>query len=123
MKNTQDMMAYRISSAVQAPTLKPEATLTNLQEALDDRNKQVTQLQKQLAQGEKHLKEEKRRHGDELSEYIEKANAEKDKLETKFEHSQTELGEFKSIFSCNLKTYVQLHGSTIILSRKLIKCH
>ena len=101
------MMAYRISSAVQAPNLKPEATLENLQEALDDRNKQIAQLQKQLAQSEKHLKEEERRHEYEFSKYTEKANAEKDKLETKFEHSQTELGEFKSIFSYNLKTYVQ----------------
>ena len=112
------MMAYRISSAVQAPNLKPEATLENLQEALDDRNKQIAQLQKQLAQGELHLKEEKRRHRYELSKYIEKANAEKDKLETKFEHSQTELGEFKS-----MKTYDQLHNSTCIFSRKLITCH
>ena len=56
-------------NAVQAQTYTSEGTLTSLEEALSDRDKQINQLRDQRDRAEKDIKEEKDLHERELTEY------------------------------------------------------
>lgn len=112
-KDNQVDIARTKLSAVQAQTFTSEGTVTSLEEALADRDKQINQLREQRDRAEKEVKEEKDLHEREITDYkmkmhsleseveklqvrLDKAYAEKDKLEAKLEYSQSELGKSKA---------------------------
>ena len=112
-KDNQVELARSKLNAVQAQTYTSEGTLTSLEEALNDRDKQINQLRDQRDRAEKENKEEKELHEREITDYkmklhsleseveklgvrLDKAYSEKDKLEAKLENSQSELGKSKA---------------------------
>ena len=112
-KDNQVELARSKLNAVQAQTYTSEGTLTSLEEALNDRDKQINQLRDQRDRAEKDNKEEKELHEREITDYkmklhsleseveklgvrLDKAYSEKDKLEAKLENSQSELGKSKA---------------------------
>ena len=121
-KDNQVELARTKLNAVQAQTYTSEGTLTSLEEALADRDKQMNQLREQRDRADKDIKEEKELHEREISDYkiklhtleseveklqvrMEKAYTEKDKLEAKLENSQSELGKSKAELE-------KVHGDT-----------
>ena len=58
-KDNQVDIARTKLSAVQAQTFSSEGTVTSLEEALADRDKQINQLREQRDRAEKDVKEEK----------------------------------------------------------------
>ena len=121
-KDNQVELARSKLNAVQAQTYTSEGTLSSLEEALADRDKQMNQLRDQRDRAEKDIKEEKELHERELTDYkmkihtleseveklqarLDKAYAEKDKLEAKLENSQSELGKSKAELE-------KVHGDT-----------
>lgn len=68
-KDNQVELARSKLNAVQAQTYTSEGTLTSLEEALSDRDKQINQLRDQRDRAEKDIKEEKDLHERELTEY------------------------------------------------------
>ena len=61
-KDNQVDIARTKLSAVQAQTFSSEGTVTSLEEALADRDKQINQLREQRDRAEKDVKEEKVRN-------------------------------------------------------------
>ena len=121
-KDNQVELARSKLNAVQAQTYTSEGTLSSLEEALADRDRQMNQLRDQRDRAEKDIKEEKELHERELTDYkmkihtleseveklqarLDKAYAEKDKLEAKLENSQSELGKSKAELE-------KVHGDT-----------
>jgi len=68
-KDNQVELARSKLNAVQAQTFTSEGTLTSLEEALADRDKQIVQLREQRDRAEKDNKEEKELHEREVSDY------------------------------------------------------
>ena len=68
-KDNQVELAKTKLSAVQAQTFTSEGTLSSLEEALNDRDKQISQLRDQRDRAEKDVKDEKDLHERELTEY------------------------------------------------------
>jgi len=68
-KDNQVELARSKLNAVQAQTFTSEGTLTSLEEALADRDKQIAQLREQRDRAEKDNKEEKELHEREISDY------------------------------------------------------
>ena len=68
-KDNQVELARSKLNAVQAQTYTSEGTLTSLEEALADRDKQMNQLREQRDRAEKDVKEEKELHERELTDY------------------------------------------------------
>ncbi len=68
-KDSQVELARSKLNAVQAQTFTSEGTLTSLEEALQDRDKQIAQLREQRDRAEKDNKEEKELHEREVSDY------------------------------------------------------
>ena len=68
-KDNQVDIARTKLSAVQAQTFSSEGTVTSLEEALADRDKQINQLREQRDRAEKENKEEKELHEREITDY------------------------------------------------------
>lgn len=68
-KENQVELAKSKLNAVQAQTFTSEGTLTSLEEALADRDKQINQLREQRDRAEKEVKEEKELHEREITDY------------------------------------------------------
>ena len=83
MKKNKVELALKKSSDVDLQTFNSEASMINPEEAQSDPDKLITQLRKQLALAEKYLKEQQEQHELEISNVLQKNNAEKDKLERK----------------------------------------
>lgn len=103
-------MARARLTAMQAHHCSSEGALTSLEEAIGDKEKQMNQLRDQRDRAEQDKAEERELHEREIAEYkmkmhtlsseneklsarLERALAEKDRLETKLETSQSELGK------------------------------
>lgn len=112
-KDTQVDMARARLSAIQAQHSSSEGTLTSLEEAIADKERQAAQLREQRDRAEQERNEERELHERELAEYrmrmralesdddklrvrLEKAATEKERLEAKLEASQSELGQARA---------------------------
>ncbi|KZS11028.1 putative ELKS/RAB6-interacting/CAST family member [Daphnia magna] len=99
--------------AMQAHHCSSEGAVSSLEEAIGDKEKQITQLREQRDRAEQEKHEERDLHEREIAEYkmklhtleseveklgvrLDRALAEKDKLEAKLESSQSELGKSKA---------------------------
>lgn len=99
--------------AMQAHHCSSEGAVSSLEEAIGDKEKQISQLREQRDRAEQEKHEERELHERELAEYkmklhtleseveklgvrLDRALAEKDKLEAKLESSQSELGKSKA---------------------------
>jgi chromosome segregation ATPase len=106
-------MARARLSAMQQSHTTSEGTLCTLEEAIGDKEKQITQLREQRDRAERDKAEERELHERELAEYkmklqslnsdlekaqvrLERALAEKTKLEAKLESSQSDLGKARA---------------------------
>lgn len=112
-KDNQVDMARARLTAMQAHHCSSEGALTSLEEAIGDRDKQMQMLRDQRDRAEQDKQEERELHERELAEYkmklrafesdVEKLNirldralTEKERLETRLESSQSELGKSKA---------------------------
>ena len=99
--------------AMQAHHCSSEGAVSSLEEAIGDKEKQISQLREQRDRAEQEKHEERDLHEREIAEYkmklhtleseveklgvrLDRALAEKDKLEAKLESSQSELGKSKA---------------------------
>lgn len=106
-------MARARLTAMQAHHCSSEGALSTLEEALGDKEKQMAQLREQRDRAERDKAEERELHERELTEYrmklhacnseietlqarMDRALADKEKLEAKLECSQSELGKSKA---------------------------
>ena len=105
-KDNQVELARSKLNAVQAQTYTSEGTLSSLEEALADRDKQINQLRDQRDRAEKDIKEEKELHERELTDYKMKIHS----LESEVEKLQVssllliglkEMGHWFSHFTAN----------------------
>lgn len=112
-KDNQVDMARARMTAMQAHHCSSEGAVTSLEEAIGDKDKQISQLRDQRDRAEQEKHEERELHEREIAEYkmklhtleseveklgvrLDRALAEKDKLEAKLESSQSELGKSKA---------------------------
>lgn len=114
-KDNQVEMARARMSAMQAHHCNSEGALYSLEETIGDKDKQMQQLREQRDRAEKDKEEERELHEREITEYklklhsmecdLDKLNSrldrvliEKERLETRLESSQSELGKSKAEF-------------------------
>lgn len=90
-KDNQVDIARTKLSAVQAQTFSSEGTVTSLEEALTDRDKQINQLREQRDRAEKEVKEEKELHEREITDY---------KMKLHSVESEVKILGFKKEFYC-----------------------
>ncbi|KAF8792131.1 ERC protein 2 like protein [Argiope bruennichi] len=112
-KDNQVDMARARLTAMQAHHSSSEGALSSLEEAIGDKDKQISQLREQRDRAEQERNEERELHEREIAEYkmkmhalendmeklqvrLEKAAAEKDRIEVKLENSQSELGQARA---------------------------
>ena len=88
-KDNQVDIARTKLSAVQAQTFSSEGTVTSLEEALADRDKQINQLREQRDRAEKEVKEEKELHEREITDY-----------KMKLHSVESEVNDTLSSFNC-----------------------
>lgn len=112
-KDNQVDMARARLSAMQAHHCSSEGALSSLEEAIGDKEKQMSQLREQRDRAEQEKQEERELHEREIAEYkmkihalnseveklnarVERAQNDRDRLEAKLESSQSELGKSKA---------------------------
>lgn len=136
-KDNQVDMARARLTAMQAHHCSSEGALTSLEEAIGDRDKQMQMLRDQRDRAEQDKQEERELHERELAEYkmklrafesdVEKLNirldralTEKERLETRLESSQSELGKSKAeldraAHDVSWDKSIRFHSLTLIL--------
>ncbi|QQP36767.1 Uncharacterized protein FKW44_021963, partial [Caligus rogercresseyi] len=101
-KDNQVDMARNKLSAIQAQTFTSEGTLTSLEEALSDRDKQINQLRDQRDRAEKDIKEEKELHEREITDFKMKMHSlesEVEKLQVRLEKAYAEKDNWRLSWS------------------------